>query len=208
MKDTQDNVPPDPLPTMEDTISNFLNKVHDIMNRVQDMETDDAAMDNTDNMRSPVKKRQGSSKTSSQRTTNARQVSPTKSGPTILPSTRKATFLDNFVYPHYQIILELALLLKSDKAFEEFTQALMAFLANAQMVDPKFVINPLDPNSKEKNILSNGEISVNMAKLGAHVKILGNGNVFSKQKVWDRDDTNGRKTHKSNKKEELGSTSP
>ena len=65
VKDTQDNVPPDPLPTMEDTISNFLNKVHDIMNRVQDIETDNAATANTGNMHSPIKKLQGSSKTSS-----------------------------------------------------------------------------------------------------------------------------------------------
>jgi hypothetical protein len=77
-------------------------------------------------------------------------VSPTKSGPTILPSAQKATFLNNFVYPHSQIILELAVLLKSEKAFKEFTQALMAFLANFQMVDPKFVINPLNPNSKRR----------------------------------------------------------
>jgi hypothetical protein len=79
----------------------------------------------------------------------------------------------------------------------------MAFLANAQMVDPKFVINPLDPNSKEKNILSKGEISANMTILGARVKISGNGNVFSKQKVWDRDNTDGWKTCKSNKEEEF-----
>jgi hypothetical protein len=50
----------------------------------------------------------------------------------------------------------------------------MAFLSNAQMVDPKFAINPLNPNSKEKNIVSKGEISANMTELGAHVKISGN----------------------------------
>jgi hypothetical protein len=94
-------------------------------------------------------------------------------------------------------------ILKSNKAFEEYTQALMAFLANAQMVDPKLVINPLDPNSKEKNILSKGEISTNMTKLGAHVKISGNGNVFSKQKVWNKEESSDRGTCKSNKKEEF-----
>jgi hypothetical protein len=98
--DAQDDVPPDPLPTMEDTISNFSNEVHDIMNGVQDMETDDAVTDDTDDMCSPLKKCQGSSKTSFRRTANARQVSPTESGPAILPSARKATFLNNVVYPH------------------------------------------------------------------------------------------------------------
>ena len=64
-KDAQGDVPPNPLPTMEDTISNLSNKVHDIMNRVQDIETDNAATANTGNMHSPIKKLQGSSKTSS-----------------------------------------------------------------------------------------------------------------------------------------------
>ncbi len=202
-RDAQEEVYPDPLMATEDAISNFLKDVHSIMNGVQDMETNNTAVDDTDNVRSPVKKRQGSSKTSSQRNANARQVSPTKAGTTTLSLARTVTFLDNFVYPHSRIILELVSLLKSDKAFEEFTQALIAFLANAQMVDPKFVINPLDPNSKEKNISSKGEISTNMSKLGAHVKISSNGNVFSKQKVWGKDDTGGQNTRKSNKKEEF-----
>jgi hypothetical protein len=42
-----------------------------------------------------------------------------------------------------------------------------------------------------------------MTKLGAHVKISGNGNVFSKQKVWDRGKLDNRKTRKSNQKEEF-----
>jgi hypothetical protein len=61
--------------------------------------------------------------------------------------------------------------LKSDKAFEEFTQALMAFISNAQMVDPKFVINPLNPSSKKKSISSKAEVSPNMTKLGIHIKM-------------------------------------
>jgi hypothetical protein len=187
----------------EDVISNFSNEVRNIMNGVQEMETNDTGMDDDDDIRSPVKKRQGSSKTSSRRNANARQVSPNKEGPVVLPSAQTTTFLDNFVYPHSRIILELAVILKSDKASEEFTQALMAFLANAQMVDPKFVINPLDPNSKEKNISSKGEILTNLTKLGAHVKISGNGNVFSKQKVWNKEESSDRGTRKSNKKEEF-----
>jgi hypothetical protein len=60
----------------------------------------------------------------------------------------------------------------------------MAFITNMQMVGPKFLINPLNPNSKEKNISSKGEISPNMTKLGTHIKISGNGNTFNKKKVW------------------------
>ncbi len=119
------------------------------------------------------------------------------------PIARSTNFLENFNYPHSRVILELVVVLKSDKAFEEFTQALMAFLSNAQMVDPKFVINPLNSNSKERNIASKGEISSNLTKLGAHVKISGNGNVFNKQKVWNREEPNNRSTRKANKKEEF-----
>ncbi len=75
--------------------------------------------------------------------------------------------------------------------------------SNAQMVDPKFVINPLNPNSKEKNITSKGEISPNMTKLGIHIKISGNGNAFNKQKVWDKDGDSGQQSCKANKKEEI-----
>jgi hypothetical protein len=76
----------------------------------------------------------------------------------------------------------------------------MAFITNAQMVDSMFVINPLDPNSKEKNISSKGEISQSMTKLGIHVKISGNGNVFNRKKVWGNQ-ANICKSRKSKKEE-------
>jgi hypothetical protein len=80
----------------------------------------------------------------------------------------------------------------------------MAFIENAQMVDPKFAINTLNPKSKEKSIMAKGEISPNMTKLGIHVKISSNGNAFNKQKVWDKEEqgNKGRNNRKSNKKEE------
>jgi hypothetical protein len=114
--------------------------------------------------------------------------------------------MDEFVYPHSCIILEMAITLKSDKAFEEFTQAIMAFITNAQIVDPKFIINPLNPLSDTKAITTKGEISPNMAKLSTHIKISGRGDAFSKQKVWDKGDddkNNGRRNRKANKKEDL-----
>ncbi len=76
----------------------------------------------------------------------------------------------------------------------------MEFISNAQLVDPKFAINPINPNSKEKNITSKGEISPNMTKLGTHIKISGNGNAFSKKKVWDNQNQ-ARKSHKLKKEE-------
>ena len=118
------------------------------------------------------------------------------------PTIQATSFLDTFEYKHKRIILELAILLTSEKKFEEFTQALMAFLTNLQMVDSKFVINPLNPDSKGKNISSKGEISSNMTKLGEHIKISGNGNVFNKRKVWDKV-KDGCKSRKTNKKEEF-----
>ncbi len=65
---------------------------------------------------------------------------------------KKITFEDTYVHPHKRVILDLAVLLKSENAFKEFTKALVAFIENVQMVDPKFVINTLNPKSKEKSI--------------------------------------------------------
>jgi hypothetical protein len=79
----------------------------------------------------------------------------------------------------------------------------MAFIENAQMVDPKFVINTLNPMSKEKSITAKGEISPNMTKLGIHVRISGNGNAFNKQKVWDKKEQGNKgRNNRKNKKEE------
>jgi hypothetical protein len=77
----------------------------------------------------------------------------------------------------------------------------MSFVSNVQMVDHKFAIDPINEQSKEKNITSKGEISSNMTKLGLHIKISGYGNVFTKKKVWTNQDTE-RKSRK-NKKEEF-----
>jgi hypothetical protein len=189
-----------PRAPMDDTINNFASKVRNIMDGVHGMETSNTKNVNKEDLRSPPKK-QPTTKTVSRRNFT-RQVSPAEEGQKITASAKMATFLENFVYPHFCIILKLAVVLKSDKAFEEFTQALMALLSNAQLVDPKFVINPLNPNSKERNINLKGEISTNMTKLGTHVKILGNDNVFNKQKVWNREVDDTRSKRKANKKEE------
>jgi hypothetical protein len=69
------------------------------------------------------------------------------------------------------------------------------------MANSKFGISPLNPNSKEKNISSKGEIFPNMTKLGIHIKISGNCNVFNKKKVWG-DQENDRRSCK-NKKDEF-----
>jgi hypothetical protein len=61
------------------------------------------------------------------------------------------------------------------------------------MVDPKFVINPIKPSSKEKNISNKSEISPNMTKLGTHIKISGNGNAFNEKKIWSNQ-ANDRKS--------------
>ncbi len=72
----------------------------------------------------------------------------------------------------------------------------MAFITNAQMVDPKFVINPFNPASKEKNISLKGKISPNMTKLGIHIKISGNGKVFNKKKIWNQNQEQEQKSCK------------
>ncbi len=137
------------------------------MDGVQGMETDYRTQEEED-VQSPVKKRSGSSKTASWRRGNC-LVSPTKQGSIPQAAPWATSYLDTFIHTYSQVILELAVTLKSDKAFKEFTQALMSFITNAQMVGPKFVINPLNPHSKEKNISSKGEISPNMTKLGTYI---------------------------------------
>ncbi len=151
---------------------------------------------------SPAKKRGGSSKTSMKKKVGARQVSPQEQ---VASKEKVTTFMDKFLYPHSCIILEMAITLKSDKAFEEFMRAIMAFITNAQIVNPKFIINPLNPLSDTQPIMMKGEISLNMTKLSTHIKISGRGSAFSKQKVWDKgkdDKNNGRKNCKANKKED------
>jgi hypothetical protein len=76
----------------------------------------------------------------------------------------------------------------------------MAFITNAQMVDPKSMINTLNPYSKKKSIGSKEEISPDMTKLGTHIKISGNGNAFNKKKTWSNQE-NDCKSRKSNKEE-------
>jgi hypothetical protein len=152
---------------------------------------------------SPTKKRGGSSKTSTKKKTGARQVSPQEQAAS---KERVTTFIDESVYPHSRIILEMAITLKSDKAFDEFSQAIMDFIANVQIVDPKFIINPFNPLSDAKAIMMKGEISTNMTRLSTHIKISGKDNRFSKQKVWekgDEDKSNDRRNRNANKKEDV-----
>jgi hypothetical protein len=196
---------PNANPNNGNPSKNFNQNIHAIMNG-EDGEETKAPSTNKDkeDEQSPPKKREGSSKTSTKKKGGLRQVSPQEQG-TTASKEKTTTFADEFVYPYSQIISELAITLKSDKAFEKYTQALMAFITNVQIVDPKFIINPLNPCSDTKPITMKGEVSPNMTKLSTHIKISGRGNVFSKQKVWDRgedDKNNGRKNCKANKKED------
>ncbi len=167
---------------MDKDVADFSLKIHDNMTSVTETENVEGDSGNDDkHKQSPVKKRPGSSKSSSCRGGSC-DVLPTEDGQ-IEQATNRTFLLESFVHAYHHVILELAVLLKSDKAFNKFTQAIMSFLSSAQMVDPKFIINPINPYSKEKNISSKGEISSNITKLGIHIKISGNGNVFNKQKV-------------------------
>ncbi len=175
--------------------------LHDVMNGLDYSPPEAMEEDDKGDECSPLKKRSGSSKFAMRRT-RALQVLPPEPTTTALsapPPTKTTTFLDLIIYPHSQTDIGLAIALKSNKAFKEFTQALMTFITNAQMVDSKFVYNPLDPNSKEKNISSNREISPIMTKLGIHIKISGNSNVFNRKKVWGNQ-ANNCKSHKSKRK--------
>ena len=171
---------------------------------LEDMDIDKAIKEQNECSPPPKKEKSGSGKAKAKRT--RAQVTPpdpaTNSNPHPKTTTanKSALFLDTHVYTYKRTVLKLAILLKSDKAFEEFTQVLMSFITNAQMVDPKFVLNPVNENSSEKNISLTREISPNMTKMGLHIKISGYGNVFLKKKIWANQD-NERKSRKVKKDE-------
>jgi hypothetical protein len=105
-------------------------------------------------------------------------------------------FKYTFIYPHRRIVIELAITLTKEDTFEKFAKALAAFLSNAQIVDPKFVLKLINPTTKEKDIAMKGEISMIMTKLGIHLKISGGGGGYTslKQRIWDKDE--GKKSSK------------
>ncbi len=175
--------------------------LHDVLIGVDSTQTEMRAVDDDGEERSRLRSDQV-------------QVNPQPRGPVLLrllhPRQRLPINL-----PHHQLnppffcilsithfphtVLKLAIALKGEKPFDEFSQALMPFISN--VVDLKFVINPLNPNSKENNISSKGEISPNMTKLGTQSKISGNGNVFNKKKVWGNHGNDGKS--RKNEKDEF-----
>ncbi len=46
--------------------------------------------------------------------------------------------------PQRRIVLEIAIVLTKEDTFDEFAKALASLLSNAQIVNPKFVINPIN----------------------------------------------------------------
>ena len=117
----------------DEDVLNFTADVHNIINGFEEMETEEHEKDDEDEW-SPMKKRPGSSKASSQRSKTAvRQVSPPDSGaaPVLKPALHTPSIVETVNYKYKRTIFELAILLTSEKKFEEFTHALMAFLTNA-----------------------------------------------------------------------------
>ncbi len=105
--------------------------------------------------------------------------------PSILRTTK---FFDNYIHPHRRIVLEYAITLTKEDTFDKFAKALTSLLGNAQIVDPKFVINSIEPFSKDKDIVTKADISTNMTKLGIHVQISCNGYTFlKKQEIGDKE---------------------
>ncbi len=87
------------------------------------------------------------------------------------PSILKAMqFMDTYTHPHRRIVLELAIVLTKEDTFDEFAKALPSLLSNVRIVNPKFVINPIDQFSKDKDITVKGDISTNMTNSGSTFK--------------------------------------
>jgi hypothetical protein len=133
---------------------------------------------------SPLKKCGGSSKTTTRHTSGkTHKIVSSQDQPQVekAPSILKATqFMDTYTHPHRRIVLELDIVLTKENTFNEFAKALASLLNNAPIVDPKFVINPINQFSKDKDIAVKGNISTNMTKLGIHIQISGNGYTFLK----------------------------
>ncbi len=116
--------------------------LNDILNGAEEGDPDDmeCAVGDTGSQeeeQSPLKERPVSSKSSTRRQGSAK-VTPPGGGLAVAVNAseqgKTASFLELFVYPYPHVILELAITLTSDKAFEEFTKALMDFLSNAQWI--------------------------------------------------------------------------
>lgn len=152
-----------------------------------------------DDLRSPAHKRGGSSKTSTRR--SAHRVSPPD---VTIPANKSITFSDekaNHLHNHKRMVYEASIVVKDESPFDQFIKSIASFISNAQMVYKYFVINALDPKSKEWCIVTEGDISNNMTKLGVHIRISGSGNASNKKKIWN--ENSERKSRKASKKEEF-----
>ncbi len=112
--------------------------LHDVLNGVDSTQTETMAADNVGEERSSLKKHSGSSKSTTKRT-HAPQVTPSKATTTnqsAPSSTKSIRFLDSFNYLYPCTVVKLTIAHKGEKPFHEFTQALMASICNAQMVNP------------------------------------------------------------------------
>ncbi len=87
-------------PIQEPPNADFFKSVCDIMEGVQDMETEEQPGDEDNLECSPFKKRSGSSKTASQRTGNHLVSPSTKQVAIPLAATWTTSFLDTFIYPY------------------------------------------------------------------------------------------------------------
>jgi hypothetical protein len=163
------------------------------VNGEEDIIEIDGNEDDHKDEQSPAKKQGGSSKTSTRGAPNKthKAVSPQENQnqtEVALSILRTTKFFDNYIHLHRRIVLGLAITLTKEDTFDEFAKALASLLGNAQIVDPKFVINPIEPFSKDKDIITKADISTNMTKLGIHVQISGNGYTFlKKQQIGDKE---------------------
>ncbi len=183
----------------EENVAKNLHNIMSGIDRGEDIIEIDGVENDDKDERSPLKKRGGSSKTTIRRTSGKTHkiISP-QDQPQVekIPSILKATqFMDTYTHPHRRIVLELTIGLTKEDTFDEFAKALASLLSSARIVDPMFVINPIDQFSKDKEIAVKGNISTNMTKLGIHVQISGNvthsssrksGIKMNKERHWQR----------------------
>jgi hypothetical protein len=160
-----------------------------IIKDLQDIQDkDNMEVNNNHKEQSPVKKRRGSSKSSTKEANcTPHKVCPPENqaqgevAPSILKKPSSLTCSSTHSrgsYLNWQSHLTKSTPLT-------YLQRRSRHYLQCKDTGSKVCCKPNNPTMNEKGIAMKGDISPNMTKLGLHVKISGNGNKLNKQKIWD-----------------------
>ena len=97
------------------------------------------------------------------------------------------TSFDTHKHTHPQVTVEALIILTRATPVHDFILNLQEQLKTGQLIDKMFAFCPISPDRMDKKIHESSGIPTNTIMLGAHFKILSNGeNPFEKQKQRDK----------------------